>query len=107
CLIARNMNDTTSIRAVLNSIPGLNLIETIQNKENTHCCGWSGTLHWADKDIAIKEAKNRVNELKETNAKVFVSACPLCELGLGYGLQGEDKENIKIIDVSELLLKSL
>ncbi|MBA7513430.1 Lactate utilization protein A [subsurface metagenome] len=103
CLIARNMNDTSSIRDILGKIPGLELVEPIYNKEYVHCCGWSGTAHWADKDLAIKEASNRVNELKETGAEVFVSACPLCELGLAYGLEEDEKEKIKIVDVSELL----
>ena len=107
CLIARNLNDTNSIRAILKSIPGIRIKEPTFNKEYVHCCGWSGTAHWADKDIAIKEAVNRVTELKETSAKIFVSACPLCELGLNYGLSTEDKEKIKIKDISELLIKSL
>ena len=107
CLIARNLNDITSIRAILNKIPGLEVSEPIYNKENTHCCGWSGTLHWANKEIAVKEAVIRVNELKETGANILLSACPLCELGLGYGVKEEDKENIKIVDISELLVKVL
>ncbi|MHA1150503.1 MAG: (Fe-S)-binding protein [Promethearchaeota archaeon] len=107
CLIARNMSDTTSIRAILEKIPGLEVIETIQNKENTHCCGWSGTLHWADKDLATKEAQNRVEELKETGTNVFLSACPLCELGLKHGIKENEKDKFKIIDISELLLKVL
>ncbi len=107
CLIARNMNDTSSIRDILGKIPGLELVEPTYNKEYVHCCGWSGTAHWADKDLAIKEATIRVSELKETGANVFISACPLCELGLDYGLNEEEKEKIKIMDVSELLIKSL
>jgi len=107
CLIARNLNDTSSIRDILAKIPGLELVETTYNKEYVHCCGWSGTAHWADRDLAIKEATNRVNELKETGAKVIVSACPLCELGLAYGLGEVEKEKIKIVDISELLVKSL
>ncbi len=107
CLIARNMNDTTSIRDILGKIPGLELVEPTYTKEYVHCCGWSGTAHWADRDLAIKEATNRVNELKETGAEVFVSACPLCELGLAYGLKEDEKEKIKIVDVSELLNKVL
>jgi Fe-S oxidoreductase len=91
----------------LKSIPGIRIKEPTFNKEYVHCCGWSGTAHWADKDIAIKEAINRITELKETSAKIFVSACPLCELGLNYGLSTEDKEKIKIKDISELLIKSL
>jgi Fe-S oxidoreductase len=107
CLIARNLNDTNSIRAILKSIPGIQIKEPTFNKEYVHCCGWSGTAHWADKDIAIKEAISRVAELKETSAKIIISACPLCELGLNYGLLKEDKEKIKILDISELLIKSL
>ncbi len=107
CLIARNLNDTTSIRAILNKIPGLEISEPMYNKDSVHCCGWSGTAHWADRSLAIKEAKNRVNELKETGSNVFLSACPLCELGLAYGLSEGDKENIKIIDIAELLIKAL
>jgi len=107
CLIARNLNDTSSIRAILGKIQGLELVEPTYNKEYVHCCGWSGTAHWADRELAIKEAVIRVNELRETGAEVFVSACPLCELGLGYGLKEKEEKKIKIIDVSELLIKVL
>ncbi len=105
CLIARNLEDTSSIRDILGKIPGLELVEPRFNKEDVHCCGWSGTAHWADRDLAIKEATIRVSELKDTGAEIFVSACPLCELGLAYGLKEDEKEKIKIVDVSELLNK--
>ena len=107
CLIARNMEDTSSIRDILDKIPDLELVEPRFNKEDVHCCGWSGTAHWADRDLAIKEATIRVSELKDTGAEIFVSACPLCELGLAYGLKEDEKEKIKIVDVSELLNKVL
>jgi len=107
CLIARNLNDTESIRNILGNIQGLELVEPIYNKEYTHCCGWSGTAHWADRDLAIKQAQNRVNELKETGVNIFISACPLCELGLAYGLKETEKEKYNILDISEILLKVL
>jgi len=107
CLIARNLNDVESIRGILNKIPDLEIIEPVYNKESVHCCGWSGTAHWADKDIAVKEARNRVNELKETGSSIFISACPLCELGLAYGIEENEKEKYKILDISELLIKIL
>ncbi|MFX1363997.1 MAG: (Fe-S)-binding protein [Promethearchaeota archaeon] len=105
CLIARNLKDTESIRFILNQIPDLEIIEPTYNMEYVHCCGWSGTTHWADKNLAIKEAQNRVNELKETGANVFISACPLCELGLTYGI--DEKGKYMIMDISELLIKVL
>jgi Fe-S oxidoreductase len=105
CLMARNLKDVTSLREILSKIPGVELKESIYNKELTHCCGWSGTLHWADRDIAINEARNRVNELKETGANIFLSACPLCELGLKYGISELEKNKYNIFDISELLIK--
>ncbi len=107
CLIARNLKDNNSIREVLNSIPNLEIFEPMYNKEEVHCCGWSGTAHWADRELAIREAQNRIKELKETKTNNIISACPLCELGLNYGITNEDKEKIKIFDISELLIKSL
>ncbi|HDZ18697.1 hypothetical protein LCGC14_1314260 [marine sediment metagenome] len=107
CLISRNLNDNSSIRLILNEVNGIEVIEPIYNKEYVHCCGWSGTAHWADRELAIKEAKNRISELKETGVKNFVSACPLCELGLSYGLEEREKDKFKILDISELLLKVL
>jgi Fe-S oxidoreductase len=107
CLIARNLNDTESIRNIFSKIPELEVTDPIYNKEYVHCCGWSGTAHWADKELAIKEAKNRINELKETKMTVFVSACPLCELGLAYGIEESEKAKYKILDISELLIKIL
>ena len=107
CLLARNLNDDSSVRAIINSIPDLKIIEPNFTKADVHCCGWSGTAHWADRDLAIKEAQNRILELKETGTSHFISACPLCELGLNYGILQEEKEKFKILDVSELLVKSL
>jgi Fe-S oxidoreductase len=107
CLLARNLGDTSSIRDLLNNIPGLTLQEPLYNKESTHCCGWSGTLHWADKNLARKQASNRIDELIETGANNIVSACPLCELGLGHGIEESKKDNIKVLDISNLILNSL
>ncbi|MBY8990367.1 MAG: (Fe-S)-binding protein [Candidatus Lokiarchaeota archaeon] len=105
CLMARNLKDVTSLREILSKIPGVKLKEPSYNKELTHCCGWSGTLHWADRDVAINEARNRVDELKDSGAKIFLSACPLCELGLAYGIDESEKEKYKVFDISELLIK--
>ncbi|MFX0006195.1 MAG: (Fe-S)-binding protein [Promethearchaeota archaeon] len=107
CLIARNLKDTESIRYILKNIPRIEVVEPTYNKEYVHCCGWSGTAHWADKDLAIKEARNRIEELKETGVKAFISACPLCELGLAYGIDNKEKEKYNILDISELLINLL
>jgi len=107
CLISRNLGDNESIRKILRSIPGVEIREPMYGKENVHCCGWSGTAHWADKELSIKEAKRRILELKQTGSVDIISACPLCELGLNYGITEDEKDKLHIYDVSEILKKSL
>jgi len=43
--------------------------------------------------------------LKESGAKVLLSACPLCELGLKYGINDSEKNKYTVSDISELLIK--
>ena len=105
CLMSRNLNVISEPREVLKKIPGLNLLEPICNEKYTHCCGYSGTLHWANNDLAEKISQNRVNELIETGADIIVTACPLCELGLEKGIEENNKKKIKIIDLTELIAK--
>ncbi|MBD3255255.1 MAG: hypothetical protein GF383_09195 [Candidatus Lokiarchaeota archaeon] len=105
CLLARNLKDVTSIRNILHKIQGMEVKEPNYTKDFTHCCGWSGTVHWADKDIAVEEASNRINELRDTGANIIISACPLCELGLSYGIKESDKDTVSIMDISNILVK--
>jgi len=107
CHLSRNLNDLKSLRTIFKNIKGLTLLEPMHHSEYTHCCGWSGALHWADKEIALEEASNRVKELMDTGASVIISACPLCEVGLDKGLGKGEKNKIRILDISELILKVL
>ena len=105
CLLSRNLNIISEPREILKKIPGLNLLEPICSEKYTHCCGYSGTLHWANENLAKKISQNRIVELTETGANVIVSACPLCEFGLEKGIEDPEKEKIKIVDISELIAK--
>ncbi len=107
CLLSRNQGDTNSLRNIIKHLSGVELVEPIYNKESVHCCGWSGTLHWAARYISTKEAQNRIDELKETGANRIATSCPLCEIGLSYGIQEDDQEQLKVIDISELIAKAL
>jgi len=104
CILARNLNIINEPREILKKIKTIELREAIQNKEETHCCGWSGTLHWAKKEIAIKESQNRIIELLESGANTIISACPLCELGLLNSLDSNEVKNVKIKNISSFIL---
>jgi Fe-S oxidoreductase len=59
----------------------------------------------------MEEHTNRVNvkrtlQLIDTGATTVASACPFCMTMLGDGLEAKDREDIRQLDVVELLAES-
>ncbi len=78
CYLGRHSSIYEAPRRILESIPGVSLIEMQNNRERSLCCGGGGGGPWKDGngkgslgDIRIKEAIN-------TGAGVIATACPYC-----------------------------
>lgn len=93
-------------RAVLQSIPGVELVEMERIKEYAWCCGAGGGVKEAYPDFALWTAKERVEEAKATGAEALVTACPWCERNFRDAL-GQNGDKMKLYDVVELLLEAL
>jgi Fe-S oxidoreductase len=93
-------------RDVLNSIPGLELVEMERIKEYAWCCGAGGGVKEAYPDFALWTAKERIEEAKATGAEALVTACPWCERNFRDALE-QDGEKMKLYNTVELLLEAL
>lgn len=93
-------------REVLNSIPGLRLVEMPRNKEYAWCCGAGGGVKEAYPDFAIWTALERIDEAKSTGAEAMVTACPWCERNFNDAIK-ERGDRIKIIDIVELVQQAI
>ncbi len=93
-------------RDILNSIPGLNLVEMPRMRENAFCCGAGRGTKEAFPDFAAWSAEQRVEEIKEVGAEAVVSTCPWCKDSFKKTV-GKDGENLKVFDISEIILASL
>jgi len=89
-------------RDVLNSIPGLKLVEMDRNKEYAWCCGAGGGVAESNPEFASWTAEQRLEEAKSAGAQALVTACPGCENMLG-GTAKAAKSGFKVYDVVELL----
>jgi len=76
CILAKDLDITVEPRAILRSI-GYQIKEPIYTKKDAHCCG--GKYKVGDEAIRNEINKMRKEELKQTNANVYVSACPTCK----------------------------
>ena len=106
CDLGRNSGVVSAPRAVINSIPGVRLVEMATAGEDSTCCGGGGNLQGADPGLADAIARKRIQEAAATGASIVVSACQQCEQMLEKAARAE-KLPLTVMDVAELLLMAL
>jgi Fe-S oxidoreductase len=104
CYLGRHNNIFDQPREILQSIPGLELNELPEAREESLCCGMGGGRVWIDTKMAERFANLRTEQAIGVEAEVLVTACPYCiialedsRLGLGY------EEKIQVKDITEIL----
>ena len=108
CYLGRHNNIYDEPREVLKSIPGLELIEMERNRENSLCCGGGGGGLWNEVPAEERFSVLRVEEAAETGAEIIAAACPYCISMFEDALKTTGKEEeMKVMDISELILESL
>jgi fumarate reductase (CoM/CoB) subunit B len=100
CHLARGQGITEEPRQILNMIPGVKFNEMANAAK---CCGAGGGVKSAKPEIAMTLAKDRVDEIKETDAEAVISICPFCQRNIQDALNEEGLENINVINLIELL----
>lgn len=109
CYIGRYNDIYDAPRQLLESIPGINLVEAPErNRERAMCCGGGGGNVWMEgwgtKGIAVI----RMDQLTVKEPQTLAMACPFCMVMFEDAAKttGRD-ETLKRRDVAELLLESV
>ena len=93
-------------RDILARTPGLDVVEMPRTRENAFCCGAGGGVAEAYPDFAQWSATERLMEVQSVAAEAVVSACPYCKKAFKDASQ-KNHMNIKVFDISEMILASL
>jgi len=104
CHLGRHMGIYKEPRAVLEKIPGIELVEMNRNKHNAWCCGSGGGVRSAFKDLSEFAARERIEEAKDTDASAIVSSCPFCLNQFKTNIKNDE---IKAYDISQLIEKAI
>ncbi|MDP6155208.1 MAG: FAD-binding and (Fe-S)-binding domain-containing protein [Candidatus Thermoplasmatota archaeon] len=102
-------------RFILNSVPGLELLEFENNKRNSDCCGGGGGLKAVDYDISTEITRQRISAGLELGATTIASMCNNCKNQMSPVAKDMKKElknagekrNINIIDVAEIVARAI
>jgi len=92
-------------RSVIQSIPGIELVEMERIKEGAWCCGSGPGIREAYPDFANWTAAERLEEAKSTGAEAIVSACGWCEKIFADSIADHGGKT-KVLDVAELVIRA-
>jgi Fe-S oxidoreductase len=108
CYLGRHNGIYEAPRRLLQSVPGLTLIEMASNRENSLCCGGGGGGAWSDVHPKQRPGVRRIEEALATGAEVIATACPYCIRMLSEAVRQLGMEDrIAVRDLAELLLESV
>ncbi len=108
CYLGRHNGIYEAPRRLLQSIPGLKLVEMSNNRERSLCCGGGGGGAWSDCPPKQRLGVLRVEDALNTGAEVIATACPYCIRMLNDAVRELGVQNkIAVQDLAELLLQSV
>ncbi|UCD08939.1 MAG: (Fe-S)-binding protein, partial [Dehalococcoidales bacterium] len=104
CYLGRHNGIYDEPREVLKNIPGLELVEMTDSRENSLCCGGGGGRIWMDTTKGERFSDLRLEQAAETDANELVTACPYCITNFEDSrLSAEGGESIIIKDITEII----
>ena len=78
CYLGRHNGIYDEPREVLKKIPGLELVEMEDCRENSLCCGMGGGRIWMETAKGERFSDLRLEQAIHAGAEVLVTACPYC-----------------------------
>jgi Fe-S oxidoreductase len=108
CYLGRHNKIYDKPRKVLQSIPGLELMEFPDAREGCICCGGGGGRIWMETPKGERFSDIKVQQALEKGADIIALACPYCFLNYRDSVLSMGKaEAIQVKDISELVAEAI
>ncbi|UCC17596.1 MAG: (Fe-S)-binding protein [Dehalococcoidales bacterium] len=108
CYLGRHNDVYDEPRKVLQSIPGIELVEMDDYRENSLCCGGGGGRIWMDTKKGERFSDLRIEQAVDIGAEILAAACPYCILNFEDSLRsGENEDALVIKDIAELVNEAI
>jgi heterodisulfide reductase subunit D len=102
CHLGRHNKLYDQPRRILESIPGLELVEMERNREEARCCGAGGGVKTAFPDLAQKISSMRAEDAERTGAEILTTSCPFCYQSLKATIEAKGSK-LRMMDIMELV----
>jgi Fe-S oxidoreductase len=104
CYLGRHNGIYDEPREVLKRIPGLEMNEMTESREDSLCCGGGGGRIWMETPKGERFSDLRIEQAMEVGAEVLVTCCPYCIANFEDSrLTLDVTENIEVKDITEII----
>jgi Fe-S oxidoreductase len=112
CYLGRHNKIYTPPRELLGTVKGIRSQEMHRCRERGFCCGAGGARMWMEERIGKRINEERIDEALSLDPDVVSTACPYCLVMLGDAVKGkqqtgEARKDVRVVDVSELLMQAV
>jgi Fe-S oxidoreductase len=108
CYLGRHNSIYDEPRQVLNSIPGLKLVEMPESRKKSLCCGGGGGRVWMETVKGERFSDLRIEQAVGVGAEVLVTACPYCITHFEDSrLILEDSASLEVKDITEVIQEAI
>jgi heterodisulfide reductase subunit D len=106
CDLGRKSGEYDAPRHVLAALPGVELREMPNIRDNGLCCGGGGDVKVYDNDTTVDVARRRVDQALDVRADTIVSSCQQCKRALTMAVNSV-RQPVRVLDVAELVWVTL
>ena len=107
CYLGRQNGEYAAPRALIEAIPGVQMVEMGRCRENAYCCGGGGGGMWLDgftsDHTTERLAERRVREAAGTGADVLVVCCPYEVSRFTDAAKSTGQGHLRVCDIIELI----
>jgi Fe-S oxidoreductase len=105
CYMGRLNSVYDEPRSMLKGIKGLTILEPEKTKDKGLCCGAGGGRMFMEENVGKHINIERTEGLLATGAKTIALNCPFCMTMINDGVKAKEAEDVKVVDISELLME--
>ena len=103
CYLGRHNGIYDEPREVLKKVPGLELNEMPESREDSLCCGGGGGRIWMETPKSERFSDLRLEQAVGIGAEVLVTCCPYCITNFEESrLSLEDQEDSEVLEIKDI-----
>ena len=109
CYLGRHNGVFDQPRGALKAVPGLQLKEMPESRQNSFCCGGGGGRIWMETPKGERFSDLRLEQALDTGAQVLATACPYCITNFEDSrlTRADGGASIEVKDITEIVRDAL